>query len=82
MSRALFEALGPLTEPMREIRFLPDEALLELTDDERAIAARSLRGLAYSANEGARRIERFEYRRREGLLDQDDDEHQEEATSP
>lgn len=44
-----------------------------LDGNQAFLAARALRG--------ARRIERFEYLRREGLLDQDDDEHQEEDPS-
>ena len=58
-ARAMLEELGPLTTPMREVRFIPLDDLEELTDEEAVAAIRALRGLAYSANEGARHLERW-----------------------
>lgn len=45
------------TEALREVRYLSDDDLEDVSSDELAIAVRWLRAAAYSAQRGADRLE-------------------------
>lgn len=51
------------TELLRSIRYMADDELADCSGDELAAAVRWLRAAAYSANEGARRLEQILHRR-------------------
>jgi hypothetical protein len=56
--RALLEALGPLLEPARALRYENPSTFADVTDDDLERAARSLKALSYSCAQGARLLER------------------------
>lgn len=55
--RELLEHLGPLLAPTREIRFRTAEDFVDVTDVELEQAARALRALGYSCNQGAAKLD-------------------------
>lgn len=57
--RARLEALGPILEPARELRYAPDAIFADVADDELEIAARALRAISYSCITGAAKLERI-----------------------
>lgn len=53
------EALGPILEPARKLRYLPDAVFGDLADEELEMAARALRAISYSCIAGADKLERI-----------------------
>ena len=58
LARQLLDALGPALVPAREVRYLKPDSFADLTGDELERAARSLRALSYSCQQGATLLER------------------------
>lgn len=61
--RELLEALGPILEPAREIRYRDDADFDDVTTDEIRRAVASLHAIAYSCTTGARKLESIRARR-------------------
>lgn len=59
LARQLLDALGPALVPAREVRYLKPDAFEDLTDSELERAARSLRAISYSCQEGAKLLEKI-----------------------
>lgn len=57
--RDLLLAAGEALKPAREIRYLDDGALEDVTVDELGAGARTLYALSYSCQEGAKKLERI-----------------------
>lgn len=57
MTRERLAAIPAGTEALREIRYMHDADFADITDPELEAAARWLRAAAFSAREGARRID-------------------------
>lgn len=74
MSRSRLEAIPAGTEALREVRYMPDDAFADCTDEELTNAVRWMRAAAHSAREGARHIE--------ALLEQRRDQPCQEDTTP
>lgn len=57
--RALLDALGPLLEPVRRLRYENRTSFDDVTVEELERAERALKALSYSCAEGARFLERI-----------------------
>jgi hypothetical protein len=57
--RALLEALGPILEPARTLRYQPDGDFDDVTTHELELAARALRAISWSCITGAHKLERL-----------------------
>lgn len=62
--RDLLDALGPMLDPARAVRYQSPTSFDGVSVDELDAAARSLKAIAYSCQEGARLLERVRDRRR------------------
>jgi hypothetical protein len=63
--RARLDALGPILQPARELRNVPDAIFADVADDELAVAARALRAISYSCVTGAAKLERIVHLRQQ-----------------
>lgn len=63
--RAHLEELGPILQPARSLRNLPDAIFGDVADDELEMAARALRAISYSCITGAAKLERIVHLRRQ-----------------
>lgn len=57
--RARLEALGPILEPARALRYEPDSLFDDVSDGDLELAARGLRAISYSCITGAAKLERI-----------------------
>lgn len=66
-SRARLEAIPAGTEALRAVRYMDDDDFAAISDTELEAAARWLRAAAFSAREGARRIDAVLTKRRKDI---------------
>lgn len=65
--RALLEALGPILEPARTLRYQADDDFDDVGTDELELAARALRAISWSCIKGAHHLERIAVLRQQAL---------------